>query len=230
MDNYSYQMVLRGNIDKYLLNGFKWTITSIDDLVVTDGKVTGIKVVDKLIDKLYYGNSKATALIGEIKIDVACTCDEYSLYATYVSTYPNLTISFNDEVVTVARAPQATFYTNAYDSETNTVHYTVKGDKQKTIGWLISAEGPTKVAMIEPNKPSTNEYTYTFSGSWTNETGELYSSIDSIVLTEDMSFYPVYNSEKKVYTIEYYNYDNSKIITQEYYWYDTYNIINDYII
>lgn len=83
MDSYTYRMALEAPMTKYELTDFNWTITSIDDLEVKDGKVIGIKVVDKLEGKLEGTGSKATSLIGNIHINVECNIDEYEIYKKY---------------------------------------------------------------------------------------------------------------------------------------------------
>ena len=226
MNEHSYKMILGAKeLQRYHLTGFNWTITSIDDLVLNNNQVIGIKIIDKLIDKLIYTDNKSTALIGEIRIDVDCECDEYTLYEAYAAIYPNLNIVFTNKV-TLNKAPQITFYSNEYNAESNSIHYSVKGNGNKTIGWLISEEGPTKVAMTDPYKPSTNEYQYTFEGKWTNDNGVIYDSVQDIVPTEDMNFYPVYTSIKKIYTITYYSHDNQVINSYEFNWHDSYKVLN----
>jgi hypothetical protein len=83
MDPYTYRMALEAPMTKYEITDFSWTITSIDDLEIEDGKVTGIKVVDKLNGKLAGTGAKATSLIGNIHINVECNIDEYEIYKKY---------------------------------------------------------------------------------------------------------------------------------------------------
>jgi hypothetical protein len=51
------------------------------------------------------------------------------------------------------------------------------------------------VAITDPYRPSSNEFEYSFSGSWSDEEGTVYESIDDIILVSDMKFYPIYTSE-----------------------------------
>jgi len=226
MDPYTYRMALEAPITKYEITDFNWTITSIDDLEVEDGKVTGIKVVDKLNEKLEGTGSKATSLIGNIHIDVECNIDEYEIYKKYCQIYPNLTITYG-EIEGLNPAVEIKFMSN--DTADSSAHYRVLGSGEVTgdsIEVLVSAEGPIGVEMTDPTKKDTSEYTYEFSGYWKNiANNKLYYrdglenpesdaiNFTSIIPTINMIFVPVFIEEVRKHEVKFHNYSGDVVET-----------------
>jgi hypothetical protein len=226
MDPYTYRMALEALMTKYELTDFNWTITSINDLEVENGKVVGIKVVDKLVEKLPGSGAKNTSLIGNIHIDVECNIDEYDIYKKYCQIYPNLTITYG-EIEGLNPAVEVKFMSN--DTADSSVHYRVLGSGEVTgssIEVLISAEGPTGIAMADPSKKDTSEFTYDFSGYWKNvANNKLYYrdglenpggdaiSFTAIIPTIDMVFVPVFIEEIRKHEVKFHDYSGNVIET-----------------
>jgi hypothetical protein len=170
MDPYTYRMALTAPMTNYAFTGFNWIVTSTDDLEIVEGKVTGIKVVDKLMTRLANNGNHAASLVGTILIDVNCNIDEYDMYEKYCETYPNLIIEYSDKVTGLNPAVELRFMTS--NAETAEIHYRVLGSGEadgENIGKLISDEGPVGAEITDPNKEPTAKFTYTFTGYWTTD-------------------------------------------------------------
>jgi hypothetical protein len=227
MDEYSYRMALEGPMTNYALTGFNWTITSIDDLVVENDKVIGIKVVDKLMTKLPNGGKHSAALVGNIHIDIpTANIDEYDIYKKYSAIYPNLIITYGN-ITGLDPAVEIIFMNN--DTEEATTHYRVLGSGETdgdSIGVLISENGPTGEAIKTPSKTSIVDTDYIFTGYWTTErepnlnsthyyidgaefpedittpTGTIIN-FNNVIPENDMVFYPKFEPKTRTYTVQF---------------------------
>ena len=224
MDAYSYKMALEAPMTKYELTDFNWTITSINDLEVENGKVVGIKVVDKLTEKLPGSGSKTTSLIGNIHIDVECNIDEYDIYKKYCQIYPNLTFTYG-AFEGLDPAVEVKFMSN--DSVDASIHYRVLASGEvngDSLEVLVSAEGPTGLEMANPTKKDTSEHTYEFSGYWKNTANnKLYYrdgmenpnsdaiNFNTIIPSIDMVFVPVFIEDLRKHEIKFHDYNGSVV-------------------
>lgn len=232
MDNYSYRMVLNAPMTNYALTDFNWTITSTDDLAVDENnKVTGLKVVDKLMTRLPNGGQHASAFIGNIHVNVAAAnINEYELYEKYCETYPNLTITYG-EISGLNRAVELRFMSN--DTDKAVTHYRVLGAGEADgdpIGILISEDGPTGKALHDPNKEAITDTYYVFTGYWTTEknptslTTRYYVeglenpiegaiNFNDVVPTQNMVFYPEFTAHTRAYTVKFHDYYGNTVET-----------------
>ena len=232
MDPYSYRMALEGRMTDYELTDFNWTVSKLEDLNIVDGKVNGIKVVDRLFaESNPKSGEHATSLVGTINIAVNAVIDEYELYEKYCKDFPNLIITYDKDIVTdLNPAVEILFMGN--NSENASIHYRVLGSGEDSIGELISADGPTGVAIKAPNKESTIQTSYKFSGYWSTKINPgiddiLYyvdglenpeakaENFNGIFPTENMIFYPVFESLTRAYTLKFYDYNNKLIESKE---------------
>lgn len=226
LDNYTYKFAVTNNgLSKtYSIVDFEWEVTSLDDLEITNGKVTDILALKNLANGNPASGDKITDLIGTILIDVECKVDEYALYEKYAKTFPNVIVNYSkDKVIFEPAAASIVFYT---DNTCKTAYYQVKGktDGSQTLSLLTSTSGPLGIAMAEPIKASTNEYTYSFNGWKDKATGSVIS-LDSVV-TGNLELYPDFTETERTYKIEYYNYDNTLLeeYTTEKKWQEAYTV------
>jgi hypothetical protein len=209
-DNYSYELALKAPINYYAFTEFEWNITENNDThfeLDGNGKVIGIKVLNKLLTALTQdGYTTHTALVGTINIDVNCVIDEFEIYKKYCKDYSNLIIKYSNKVSGLNPAVEIKFMGG--EEETAAIHYRVLGSGAAdgdSIGKLISAEGPTGIALVDPVKKDTSENTYEFTGYWKNKAnGNLYYvngkenpdenaiNFNSVIPEENMVFVPVF--------------------------------------
>ena len=228
-DEYSYNIALLANLQQYVFTDFTWTISDTDlnkHFIIEDNKVTGIKVVERLMAAQPKTNyTTITALDGTIVVDVNCNIDEYAIYQKYSRTYPNLVIEYTDKVTDLNPAVELIF--KASESDNATTHYRVLGSGEAddvSIGFLISADGPTGAAITDPSKSDTSEYTYEFTGYWKDASGNKYyvdglenpiptaKNFNSVFPTSDMIFYPEFIEETKKHEIKFFDYDGNVIL------------------
>ena len=227
-DEYSYNIALRAPIQQYVFGQFVWNITENpeDHFVIENGKVIGLKVLDKLLAALpKLGYTTATALDGKIVIDVDCNVDEYQIYAKYSKQYPNLVIEYTDKVSGLDPAVELVFKSGETDA--STTHYRVLGSGTAdgvSIGVLISADGPTGTAITNPNKGNTSSNTYTFTGYWKDSAGNKYyvdglenpvagaKNFNTVIPTSDMTFYPEFLEEVRKHELKFYDYEGNVIL------------------
>ena len=219
MDEYTYRMVLEAPITNYALTEFEWVVDAENGLVIEDGKVVGLTVLDKLMTKLPNGGTTAAALIGKITVDINCNIDEFEIYKKYCKTYPNLIIEYTDKVLGLNPAVELTFMSG--EEDTAVVHYRVLGSGEITgaaISELISASGPLGVAMTTPIRQPITESVFTFTGYW--KSGDKYYYLDSDVEepregaisfsdlhpVTDMIFYPEFITSVREYEIKFMDY------------------------
>ena len=227
-DEYSYNIALRAPVQQYVFGQFVWNITENpeDHFVIENGKVIGLKVLDKLLAALpKLGYTTATALDGKIVIDVDCNVDEYQIYAKYSKQYPNLVIEYTDKVSGLDPAVELVFKSGETDA--STTHYRVLGSGTAdgvSIGVLISADGPTGTAITNPNKGNTSSNTYTFTGYWKDSAGNKYyvdglenpvagaKNFNTVIPTSDMTFYPEFLEEVRKHELKFYDYEGNVIL------------------
>ena len=229
-DEYSYNIALLANLQQYVFIDFTWTISDTDlnkhFIIDENNKVTGIKVVERLMAAQPKTNyTTITALDGTIVVDVNCNIDEYAIYQKYSRTYPNLVIEYTDKVTDLNPAVELIF--KASESDNATTHYRVLGSGEAddvSIGFLISADGPTGAAITDPSKSDTSEHTYEFTGYWKDASGNKYyvdglenpiptaKNFNSVFPTSDMIFYPEFIEETKKHEIKFFDYDGNVIL------------------
>ncbi len=240
LDPYTYKFAKLERIDQYQLNDFKWIInnTNLSEEFDLDdnNNVTGIKVLENLKTsprRPATGFTIATALTGEITIDVDCNVDEYIIYEKYASVYPNVVIKYTNKVEHLNPAVELKFYTN---NNADVIHYRVLGSGEsdgQNIAQLISNEGPLKQAITVPSKEDTTEETFKFRGYWVDKNNtdvkyydpatydeKLYGPIDenaisftSLIPVVSMEFYPDYDIKTRQYLVRFYDW-NAELITQ----------------
>lgn len=242
LDPYTYKFAKCNSLERYLLTGFNWTITSLDDLISngetgSDKKFIDIMALNNLTDgttlpKL--GSTTQAALSGTITVDVNGTIDEFVIYNKYAETFPNLTINYTNNVVDLIPAVKLIFKTN--ETESADIHYKVLGNNSAsatdTITKLISDEGPLKTAIKTPSKQNTTSHTYTFTGYWIEKIGEnkTYYYIPGTIAegdirpgaisfdfipTRDMEFYPEFIQEDRKYSVRFFDFDGSLIYQED---------------
>ena len=235
MDEHSYRMALEATMTNYALTEFEWTIDSARDFnLKADGSVDGIAVVDKLMTKIPNGGSHAAALVGEIHVDaVPGAINEYEIYKKYCKTYPNLIISYDENIddTLIERAVEIVFMSN--DTADAAIHYRVLGSKEADgdkVGVLISEEGPTGATMGIPSKEPIADTVYTFTGYWTTErlpaastqryyVDGLENPIEGAINFNDLTpenntiFYPEFASSTRSYEVKFHDYAGAVVET-----------------
>lgn len=189
----SYDIVMQGtSLASYWLKGIEWKITNINDVESVDGKVSKIKVLEKLA--LLNPDGQSESLVGTIKLDIADTkVDEFDMYQRYIFNPPtdfvdgfgnrftgfkNLEIIYLDDNL-VTRAHRVEFYNSEELTENSTPFFTaLVNDKVALNKDVLSSnifEGPIK--------PSSEDYNYTFKCWKILETYE-----DSVYNVNDLVF------------------------------------------
>lgn len=199
--------------------------------LVEDGKVTRIPVLEFLKTRAPEMDGVSVdqkdALVGTITIDVDADVSEYDIYNRYHGLFPNLEIKYGDNAK-VENAYTVKFYsTDDYSSITadTKTHYEVLTDGKTTLAKLVSASGPNGAAMTAPVKTSTTTKTYTFAGSWTAHYGsatEVWEQTDFDTIVPkgyDYILTPNYIEEVRLYTIQFYQ-DDDTLITECQYQYN----------
>lgn len=167
-------------------------------------------------------------MIGKIIIDAQCTVDEFALYEKYagVDKYPNVIIEYSDKVTKLEPKAVEIKFMGSEDANAATFYRVLGRSGQSNIGHLISAEGPTGVAIANPSKSDTSEFTYTFTGYWKDsldENANKYyvdglenpvgaTNFNTVIPTSNMVFYPIFQEEKKKHAIKFFDYDGNVIL------------------
>lgn len=224
------------NLSQYFLKNIDWTITN-NELV--SGELKNIDILDKLSGLIPLGSTSAASLTGKITIDIICSVDEFEIYKKYCKTYPNLEIVYSNKV-TVDNAITLSFLSD--DADNAIVYYTVKGSGDAdgdNVGTLISANGPTGTALINPSKTETQAYTYEFTGYWNGSDGVKYYNADveypetgtkslvDLVPTTSITFTPVFNTIEREYFVRFYSGTDIVLQDSEEMWFVKYNNIYD---
>ena len=229
LDEYTYKFALSETdfVKTYSITDFNWEITNKADLVEEDGKIVDIIALKHLAEGTAINSNRATDLIGTITIKVEnCKVDEYALYEKYSTIFPNVMIEYDTSEGKVTLDPPAAkiiFYTS---QDNDTIYYQVKGKKDGTqsLTYLTSVEGPLGIAMIEPSKASTSEFSYYFLG-WKDKATNDFISLETKV-TNNLELYPVFEESPRIYTIEFYNHVNELLpeYTLDRTWNDVYSV------
>ena len=132
---------------------------NVDDLIIEDGQVKGIKVLEKLKNSGPKANNHATSLTGTIKINVECNIDESYMYNTYYGIYPRLKIEYGEKV-NLTSALRVNFYETDLEDADYLFELLLSADNDKTLAFLTSSNGPAGEPMSAPTKPRDNRYNY----------------------------------------------------------------------
>lgn len=229
-DSFSYELALTAPINYYVFNDFTWTINvnTTKHFEYEAGNVVGIKVLDKLLQaRPQQDYTNATALVGKIVIDTNCNVDEYAIYQKYIGKdkFPNVIIEYTSNVTGIDPAVELKFM--ASEDPNAAVFYRVLGSGEAdgaSIGTLISENGPTGIAITDPSKSDTSEFTYTFTGYWKDAANNRYyknglenpdasaTNFNDIIPTASMVFYPIFLEATKEHEVKFYDYDGNIIL------------------
>ena len=117
------------------------------------------------------------------------------------------------------------------DTEDANIHYRVLASGElngDSLGKLISAEGPTGIAIKNPSKEAIATTYYTFTGYWTTDIEPTEDSIryyvdglenpdnkainfNNLVPVDDMVFYPEFLASVRTYEVKFHDYDGNVI-------------------
>ena len=212
-------------LDSYCFQDFNWNITEAEDLLYENNYISGIIILDQLLERNPYNNiTRAASLIGNIEINVSNTVvNEYEIYQKYHNVFPNLTISYGDKVQ-VEKASKISFYNLEEINENTIPYYTVLSNGSQDLKHLTSADGPAGSALSKPQKPSTTDTDYAFSGSWKiiesqDENLVVGSTIneadfEDCVPTGNLKLVPIFNSSVRLYEITLYDYNGEVLIRE----------------
>lgn len=202
-------------LSEYFLKGINWTI---EENSLTNGKLLNIDILDKLLTMIPIGGSTAASLTGTITIKLACSVDVFEIYKKYCKQYPNLEIIYDESVVETDPAVKLDFLTD--DTDSATVYYSVLGSGDASgdnMGVLISADGPTGEALINPSKTETQAHTYLFTGYWNGSDGNKYydgsvaepeagsKSLLDLIPMSNIIFTPVFSTIEREYFVRFYS-------------------------
>lgn len=219
-------------LNGYCFQGINWEITDSSDIIIENGKMTGIKVLDRLgaapKDSPFYDKVKpwgvptSEALTGKITINVNTgsnyIIDEFDLYMKYHKIYPNLEFEYKSGNV------QKAFVIKFYNTEEalGDPYYTVLTNGTLTLEELISEKMPNG-PLTTPQKSSSNDQIFEFDGSWKvikSESGNNFN-INEIILQSNFknytpkanaSFAARFNSTSKLYKVTLYDEDGKTIL------------------
>ncbi|MBR6516194.1 MAG: hypothetical protein IKT40_04990 [Bacilli bacterium] len=217
MDYHGYKMLLyspKQQFNEYSLTNVNWNIDDINDLIIEDGQVKGIKLLEKLKNSGPKANNHATSLTGTININVECNIDESYIYNAYYGIYPRLKIEYGEKV-NLTSALRVNFYEADLDNADYLFELLLSADNDKTLAFLISSDGPAGEAMGTPTKPRDNRYNYYWNQTVEDkdwlimETGETitHEELLAIVPTTSMTFKPIFSSEERKYHLTLLDYD-----------------------
>lgn len=171
-------------LESYCFTDVNWTVDNVNDFEYSDktGNIIGIKILDTLINSLapYEGvKTPAEALTGTITINASGkTINEFDIYQTYHFKYPNLKIQYGPDI-TVESASSIKFYNIENITDATEPYYTVLSNKEKTLQFLTSAEGPAGSALQPPVKVPTATESFTFANSWLDQNGKKYLDVNA---------------------------------------------------
>ena len=221
MDYHGYKLLLyspKQQFTEYSLINVSWEIDDINDLIIKDGQVKGIKILEKLKNSGPKANNHATALTGTIKINAECSIDEAYIYNTYYSIYPRLKIEYGENV-NLTPALRVNFYETDLEGSDYLFELLLSADNDQTLAFLTSAHGPAGEAIGIPMKPQDNRYLYHWNQNSEDkdwiivETGEekTHEEVLAIVPTTSLTFKPIFSSEERRYHLTLLNYDQTDI-------------------
>lgn len=223
-DDISYLLALKAPLLKYEITDFSWKITETNEnnFDIQEGKVVGLKVLDKL-SKLAI---EKTALAGTIIIDTDCEIDEYSIYEKYIQKFPNVVIEYTNKVNGLVSAIELKFLT---EKDSSDIYYRVlaQSNNEKALSVLTSAEGPTGVALAKPSNKVTLVNTQKFNGYWVAENGNKYYREEDLevkpesdtinfadfIPTESQIFYPDVTYSVTEHAVKFFDINNELVQT-----------------
>ena len=169
-------------LETYCFNDVNWVLDKADDFEYseTTGNISGIRALDILHSSLapFDGvKTEAEALTGTLTVALAGkTVNEFDIYQKYHFIYPNLKIVYADGV-SVQKASSINFYNLETINESSEPYYTVLSNKEKTLKFLTSAEGPAGSVLQPPVKVPTATESFTFADSWLDQNGKKYLDV-----------------------------------------------------
>ena len=220
-------------------------------LINPDGTITRIPVLERLM-RMGTKNSieHAEALTGTLKINSLCedgskpSVNEFEIYLRYNAIYPNLTITYGDNVIG-EKAYTVQFYRTDIENMSSNVtpDYEVQTNGNYSLAYLTGENSPAGEQLFTPTKTSTDTLDYTFDGYWVDY-DEYLSDRDNIdntpnnyLVSEFNSIYPFrdgaikdrevlrlsphFSSATRYYPITFYDYEGNNPIVVNY----TYNQI-----
>ena len=219
------------NLQGFRIKDFNWVITEADDLTydVATGSVSGIKILDDLSQEgrpIYdeINDTRATSLIGNIFVDVAgASVDEYEIYQKYHSVFPNVVITYSDDM-TVDEAYTINFYSTESINTDSKPYYSVLSNGNTDLATLTSKNGPAGIQLSQPQKLSTNVHDYSFKNWLVVESADnnipvntkiMESDFSKITPQGDMKLVPEYSASLRLYEITLYDNDGTTILAQK---------------
>lgn len=185
--NGEYQLVQEGNFndttqyykrsstyEPYTATQFETGLYEKIALINPDGTITRIPVLERLMRiATKNGIEHSEALTGTLKINPLCddgskpSVNEFDIYYRYNAIYPNLTITYGDNI-TGEKAYTVHFYRTDVDnmSDSVTPDYSVQTNGKFTLAELTGENSPAGEQLFLPAKASNNEYEYDFTGYW----------------------------------------------------------------
>ena len=156
-------------LERLTVQGFEWTITDINDITTTAGKLSGIKILDVIKERMLTDKDLIAfdptddikeAIKGTITIDIKdIEVDEYEIYQLYNSAYPNISINYTTDNIT--KAYRIDFYSS--DESTNGLpYYSALTNGEKRLSELTVASGPAGKDLLTPGKSPSLRETYSF--------------------------------------------------------------------
>ena len=200
----------------FYLTDINWTI---EDNSLVDGEIENIDILDIInLSNVVSeeGYTKEQSINGTITIDMNCKVDEYTIYEKYRKLFPNIKIQYSSKV------NKTDAVKIEFKIDENSTHYEVYSNGDKEIGWLISAAGPTGMAMTKPTRGSSLEYSYEFTGHWICDGVRYYEAdaaeptgiaLNTFKPTSDMVFMAEFKAIDRYYEVKFYN--GTEVILQD---------------
>lgn len=228
----SYELIKKQcdgiTIRTFYLKNFNWTITDTQK-AMEGNTLTGIDILDALSNtnkvQVPDGVARKQAFSGTITIDIPnAEIDEYELYKKYKDIFPNIEIKYGENIGSIKPAYTLTFKSD--NTSDATVIYTVKTNGELTLEAQTSKDtSPNGESLKVPTKANTNQYTYTFTGYWIDESGIKYATNEVVDIVSgaktfaefipisNMVFYPEYDQSITKHKVVFYDQDK-KVISQ----------------
>lgn len=225
-----------GSYESYNASAYEAGLYEKIALINPDGTITRIPVLERLMRMgTKNGIEHSEALTGTLKINALCedgtkpSVNEFDIYYRYNSIYPNLVITYGNNV-TGEKAYTVEFYRTDVDNMTDDVtsDYSVQTNGKFTLSQLTGENSPAGEPLFTPAKASTDTQEYDFTGIWVDwDTKEEFheSDFDSIIPFKNesdrrvMRLTPKFTSRTRYYTITFYDYEGLNPVTVQY----TYN-------
>jgi len=175
------------------------------------------------------------ALTGTLKINPLCadgskpSVNEFDIYYRYNAIYPNLSITYGDNI-TGQKAYTIQFFRTDIDnmSDNVTSDYTVQTNGKFSLAHLTGENSPAGEPLFAPTKASTDTNEYDFTGIWVDwDTKEEYH-VDNFATIipfangsnrDVMRLAPKFTSRTRYYVITFYDHEGKNPINVNY----TYN-------